>query len=269
MVFQLLFIRWDVDPVLFTSGPIELIYYRIAWMLAFLAGAITFFDFTQKDGYGLKAFAWLYFLSFGLTMAGARVGHCLFYNPEYYLSNPAEILNMSAGGMASHGAAIGLLIALWIASAVNKIPYIWSLDRVMIPVALGGAFVRLGNLMNSEIYGVETDMPWGFIFVRMGETVPKHPTQIYEAICYFITFAILAWMHYRKDIGHKYPGLLFGTGLTGIFLSRFLMEFIKNPQVTFEKGMILNMGQWLSIPFIIAGIYFITKAVRQKRELYT
>lgn len=264
----ILSVIWDTDPVIFSSGAIELRYYSLAWTLAFLAGAVMFYNYTEKDGYGLKAFAWMYFLSFGLTITGARIGHCLFYEPSYYLSNPGEILNMSGGGMASHGAALGLLAALWIASAVNKIPYIWSLDRVMIPVALGGALVRIGNLMNSEIYGTETGVPWGFIFVRAGETVPKHPTQIYEATCYFLTFILLAWMHYKKDIGHKRPGILFGTGLACIFISRFFIEFIKNPQSGFEHGMMLSMGQWLSLPFILAGIYFITRPAKQNARIY-
>jgi prolipoprotein diacylglyceryl transferase len=155
--------------------------------------------------------------------------------------------------MASHGAAIGLLIGLWGFSRRHKLPYIWPLDRVMIPVTVGGAIVRFGNLINSEIYGHATDLPWGFIFVRAEETVPKHPTQIYEALCYLLTFAVLVFLYYKKDMGRKRPGLLFGVGLIGVFLSRFLLEFIKNPQVAAEETMLLNIGQLLSIPFILAG----------------
>lgn len=264
MTAGFLSVIWDVDPVIFSNGLTEVRYYGLAWTLAFLAGAIMFYNYTRKDGYSDKVFVWLFFLSFFLTITGSRAGHCLFYDPVYYLAHPGEILKMSEGGMASHGAAMGLLAALLIASKVNRIPYLWTLDRVMMPVALGGALVRIGNLMNSEIYGTATDAPWGFIFVRAGETVPKHPTQIYEAICYLLVFILLTWLYYRRHTARKYPGFLFGAGLTGIFLSRFLIEFIKNPQTGFEGNMTLNMGQWLSIPFILAGIYMICRAKAKK-----
>ncbi len=177
--------------------------------------------------------------------------------------------------MASHGAAIGLLIGLWLFSRKNRMPYLWSLDRVMIPVAVGGAFVRMGNLFNHEIYGHPTDRPWGFRFIENvnawmngAEPVygpPSHPTQIYEALAYLVLFALLCYLYYRKDAGRRYPGLLFGVGLIGIFLSRFLIEYVKNDQVDFEATMFLNMGQWLSVPFIIAGIVMIVYALHHKQ----
>jgi prolipoprotein diacylglyceryltransferase len=127
----------------------------------------------------------------------------------------------------------------------------------MIPVTVGGAIVRFGNLINSEIYGHATDLPWGFIFVRTGETLPKHPTQIYEALCYLVTFAVLLFLYYKRNMGQRRPGMLFGVGLIGVFLSRFMLEFIKNPQIAAEQEMIINMGQILSIPFIVAGILMV------------
>ena len=165
--------------------------------------------------------------------------------------------------MASHGAAIGLLIGLWLFSRRNKLPYIWSLDRIMIPVGIGGAIVRLGNLFNSEIFGQATTLPWGFEFVRSHKWVAEfapaavHPTQIYEALCYLATFGILCWLYYRRDIARRRPGILFGIGLIGTFLTRFFIEYIKTEQVPFEEGWALYMGQWLSIPFILLGIYMI------------
>lgn len=165
--------------------------------------------------------------------------------------------------MASHGAAVGLLIGLWLFSRKNKLPYIWSLDRIMIPVAIGGAVVRLGNLFNSEIVGCVTDRPWGFKFVRLYEGLPieavpvQHPTQLYEAFCYVVTFIILCWLYYGRDLGRRRPGVLFGVGLIGVFLTRFFIEYIKVEQEAFEQGMLLDMGQWLSIPFILLGIYVI------------
>ena len=165
--------------------------------------------------------------------------------------------------MASHGAAVGLLIGLWLFSRKNKLPYIWSLDRIMVPVAIGGAIVRLGNLFNSEIVGAVTDVSWGFKFVRLYPNVPidsipvQHPTQLYEAFCYLVIFGILCWLYYRRDIARRRPGILFGIGLIGTFLTRFFIEYIKTEQEPFEVGWALDMGQWLSIPFILLGIYMI------------
>jgi phosphatidylglycerol---prolipoprotein diacylglyceryl transferase len=161
-------------------------------------------------------------------------------------------------GLATHGAAIGILIALYLFSLKTKKSYIWILDRVVIVVALAGLCIRMGNLMNSEIYGVETSLPWGFIFVRWGETVPKHPTQIYEGLSYLAIFIVLMWIYLKKVTGPR-PGFIFGVFLISLFTMRFLIEFIKEPQVGFEADMALNMGQILSIPFIIAGIYFLIK----------
>ena len=181
-----------------------------------------------------------------------------------YLSKPWTIITgFRDGGMASHGAAIGLLIGLWLFSRRNKLPYIWSLDRIMIPVGIGGAIVRLGNLFNSEIFGQATTLPWGFEFVRSHKWVAEfapaavHPTQIYEALCYLATFGILCWLYYRRDIARRRPGILFGIGLIGTFLTRFFIEYIKTEQEPFEVGWALDMGQWLSIPFILLGIYMI------------
>ena len=171
--------------------------------------------------------------------------------------------------MASHGAAVGLLIGLWLFSRKNKLPYIWSLDRIMLPVAIGGAIVRLGNLFNSEIVGAVTDVSWGFKFVRLYPNVPidsipvQHPTQLYEALCYLVIFGILCWLYYGRDLGRRRPGVMFGVGLIGIFLTRFFIEFIKLDQEAFEQGMLLNMGQLLSIPFILVGIYMIYRGMHR------
>jgi prolipoprotein diacylglyceryl transferase len=174
--------------------------------------------------------------------------------------------------MASHGAAIGLLIGLWLFSRKNKMPYIWSLDRIMIPVGIGGAIVRFGNLFNSEIYGHPTDLPWGFQFIRnykegtnIADIPACHPTQIYEALCYILCFAIL-FVLYRYTKVAKREGFIFGAAMVGIFLSRFLIEFVKNNQEKFEDGMLLNMGQLLSLPFIVAGIAFMIWAWFSKRD---
>jgi len=198
------------------------------------------------------------------TIVGARLGHCFFYEPAYYLANPLEIIKVWHGGLASHGAAIGILLALWLFVRKEKKPFIWAIDRVVVVVALAGALIRLGNLMNSEIYGVETTLPWGFVFLRNGENMPKHPTQLYEAFAYLITFGVLMRI-YWKTKGKQKPGLLFGLFLIMVFLFRFFVEFVKEDQVAFEAEMKLNMGQWLSIPFVIAGIVILFWAFTRKQ----
>jgi len=199
-----------------------------------------------------------------LPIVGARLGHCLFYEPSYYLSNPVEILKIWRGGLASHGAAIGILLVLWLWVRKEKKPYMWILDRIVIVAALGGAMIRLGNLMNSEIYGVETTLPWGFVFLRNGETVPKHPTQIYESLAYFITFIILSRIYWRKK-GEFISGVPFSLFLILVFIFRFFVEYVKEDQVAFEAGMTLNMGQWLSLPFILIGVVVLIFSLRKHR----
>ena len=272
-----LVVVWDFDPVLFSIGSFDIRYYGLMWAIALLLGGYMFNSFCKKEGLDQKIADSIFIYGTLATIIGARVGHCLFYEPSYYLAKPwAIITEIRDGGMASHGAAIGLLIGLWLFSRKNKMPYIWSLDRIMIPVGIGGAIVRLGNLFNSEIIGNVTDVPWGFKFVRLYPNLPieavpvQHPTQLYEALCFRVTFVILAYMYYAKDMGRRRPGVLFGVGLEGIFLTRFIIEFIKIEQVDFEKGMMLDMGQILSIPFIILGIYMIYRGfAKPAKEVVT
>ncbi len=262
---------WDVDPVIFSLGPLEVRWYGISWALAFGLGMLFFENFVKREKLSPKVFDSMVWYGALSTIIGARLGHCLFYEGGYYLQHPLEILKVWEGGLASHGAAAGLLLGLWFFSRKWKLPYLWPLDRIMVPVAIGGAFVRLGNLMNSEIYGRPTAGNWGFKFVRdrqwlenSPQGLPVHPTQLYEAGCYFLVFLVLIWLYYRRDEARKRPGVMFGVGLTGIFLARFLIEYVKNPQVDFEQGMSLLMGQWLSVPFIVVGIWMIMRAYSRK-----
>lgn len=257
---------WSVDPVAFSIFGLEIRWYGIFWALAFILGIYFFTNFARREKLPEKLVDSLFWYATILGILGARLGHCLFYEPSVYLADPLRILNIREGGMASHGAAIGFLLGLILFAWRNKMPFWWAADRIMIPVAIGGAGVRLGNLMNSEIYGSVTDLPWGFIFVRNGETLPMHPTQIYEALAYIAVFVVLIILYYRYDAGRKHPALMFGVGLVGIFLSRFFLEFIKNVQVAFEEGMALNMGQLLSIPFVIAGIALIVIGLKSKPQ---
>lgn len=271
MLNNLLYIVWDFDPVMFSIGEFELRYYGLMWAITFLLGERFFTSYVKREGYSSEVvetgFIWIVLGA----ILGARVGHCLFYEFPYYITKPwAIITEFRNGGMASHGSALGMLLGMWITCRKLKMPYVWWLDRIMIPVAIGGALVRIGNLCNSEIVGRITDLPWGFQFVRLYpgtplENIPaQHPAQLYEAICYIITFLILLWMYYRRDEGRKRPGLMFGIGVMGIFLTRPFVELVKINQEAFEEGMLLNMGQLLSIPFILLAAYMIWGSLKGK-----
>ena len=243
-------IQWDQVPII---GQLTVRYYGVLFAAAFVLGYILFMKIFKTEGITIEVLDRLTLYMVIGTIVGARLGHVFFYQPDYYLSHPHEILYIWHGGLASHGAAIGILLALYLFVRKEKKPYLWILDRISIAVALAGFFIRTGNLMNSEIYGTQTDLPWGFIFVRANEVVPKHPTQIYEALAYLIIFYIL-YRIYFKTKGRFKPGLLFGLFLLLVFSARFLIEFIKEVQVPFEKTMALNMGQLLSLPFIALGV---------------
>jgi prolipoprotein diacylglyceryl transferase len=259
----LTYITWDVNPEIFRIGSFAVRYYGVLWALAFYFGYLIFDRFVKRESLPEGYLDSLTIYSAVGIVLGARLGHCLFYDPMYYLSNPLDIIKIWEGGLASHGAAIGAVIGLYLFSRKAKKPLIHALDRFMIPAAFGGALVRIGNLMNSEIYGIETTKPWGFIFLRDGQLVPKHPTQIYEALSYFVIFGIL-YLVYTKSKAQPKPGLLFGLFMLLVFCARFFIEYVKEPQVAFEVGMKLNMGQILSIPFILAGLGFIGWSLRKR-----
>ncbi len=264
IIMELAIITWDVNPEIFRIGNFAPRWYGVLFASGFLFGYFILKKVFRNENLKDEMLDRLtIYVAIG-TIIGARLGHCLFYEPDYYLSNPIEILKIWRGGLASHGAAIGILLALWLFVRKEKKPYIWILDRIVIVVALGGAMIRLGNLMNSEIYGVETTLPWGFVFLRNGETVPKHPTQIYEALAYLITFIILLRIYWRKK-GNFIQGLPFSLFLIMVFVFRFFVEYVKEDQVEFESTMALNMGQWLSIPFVIIGIAGLVISLRRHR----
>jgi len=246
-------INWDVNPEIFRIGNFAIRWYGLLFASGFFFGYLIFVRFFKKEGLNLDLLDKLtIYMALG-TIIGARLGHCLFYEPDYYLKNPVEILKIWQGGLASHGAALGILLALWLFVRKYKKPFMWIVDRIVVVVALAGVFIRLGNLMNSEIYGIETSLSWGFVFIKNLEVVPKHPTQIYEAMSYFFIFLLLFWLYFKNE-GKPRQGLLFGLFLILVFGMRFLIEFIKEDQVAFEAGMALNMGQWLSIPLVVLGL---------------
>lgn len=260
---MLLYITWDINPEIFSIGSLHVRWYGLLWALGIWLTLVITQKIYKHENLPEKWLDKLFVYTVIGAVLGARIGHCLFYNPSYYLTHPWEILFIWHGGLASHGGAIGILISTYFYNKnVSKKGYIWVFDRLVIGVAIAGAAIRLGNLMNSEIYGGPTTLPWGFIFVRDGQTTPMHPTQIYEILYCLVTFAITYWLYWKKE-AYKRTGLIFGVFLVGIFLSRFLIEFVKNDQETFEQNMLLNMGQLLSIPFIIWGIWLIVRSLKR------
>lgn len=271
------YIVWDVDPFIFHLpdflGGRPVAWYGLLWAMVFIVGYWIMGKIYKKEGLDDDKLDKLLMYMLIFTIIGARLGHCLFYEPTYYLSNPIKFLYVWEGGLASHGGAIGILIGLFIYAKKIKKPYIWILDRIVVPVAIGGAFIRTGNLLNSEIYGEPTTLPWGFKFVRdfpIGmpiEDIPAcHPTQIYEALFCIAVFIYLLYAYFKQDMGNKRPGFMFSIFLIVVFGSRILIEFIKNPQVDFEQGMTLDMGQWLSLPFLIAGIWILIRSFKKQKK---
>ncbi len=263
------YIIWDIGPNIFSLpesipyiGGFAVRWYGLLFASGFIFGYLILKKIFDKEKVPIKVLDDLATYMIIFTILGARLGHCLFYEPAYYLSNPIEILKIWEGGLASHGAAVGILIGLYFFSRSYHKHFLWVMDRIAIVVALAGFLIRLGNLMNSEIFGDATTLPWGFIFVQVfGENyaIAHHPTQIYEALSYLLLFVFL-YRYYWKHDGAPAQGALFGYLLVMLWSVRFLIEFIKLPQVDFENTMILNMGQLLSIPLIIMGIYLLIRA---------
>ncbi len=268
------YINWKVDPEIFHIGFLHVRYYGLCFAIAFMLGYHLLERMFKSENIQLEWLEKLFMYVVIGTVVGARLGHVFFYGWDYYSQNLGDIIKIWEGGLASHGGAIGILIALYFYSKnVSHKSMIWTLDRLVVVVALAAVFIRLGNLMNHEIYGHATTVPWAFRFItnihawQNGAeamfSAPSHPTQLYEASCYLITFIVLFFTYWKTNAKEK-QGLLFGIFLIGIFLSRFFIEFVKNDQESFEQGMTLNMGQILSIPFVLAGIYFIYNAVKKK-----
>lgn len=266
----MLFVHWHVDPVLFHIGSLGIRWYSLLFISGFIIGWYIFRWFFRREGVPEKLLDPLLYTLLICTIVGARLGHCIFYQPDYYFGSWAgfwEIFMPWKGGLASHGGAIALLLGMWWFSAKYGKPhgfdFLWIMDRLCITVAFAGCLIRLGNLFNSEIYGDVTSLPWGFVFDLRGETEPKHPTQLYEALSYLVLGLVLLWFYWKK-LDKTYRGFHFGWFLVGCFGMRFLIEFIKEPQVEFENAMALDMGQWLSVPFVVAGIAILVWSYARK-----
>lgn len=264
------YIVWNVNPTLI-EWPVTIRWYGLMFAIGFWIGFNIVAQMFKREGAPERWLGILLIWVAAGTVIGARLGHVFFYEWDYYSQYPLKILYTWEGGLASHGGAIGVILAVILFSIfTSKRSPLWTFDRLVVAIALVGGLIRIGNLMNSEIFGHATTLPWGFMFVRSSEWhylyegQACHPTQIYEALCYFALFALLMWMYWRRNAGER-PGLIFGTFFIGIFLPRFLIEFIKNDQVAFEHDMTLNMGQWLSIPFILLGIFLVIRALTRPR----
>lgn len=266
-MIDLLSINWHVSPEIFSIGNFALRWYSLLFVSGFIIGWFIFKRFFKKEGIPETLLDPLLYTLLIATIIGARLGHCLFYQPDYYLTSWEgffEIFMPWKGGLASHGGAIALLLAMWwFSNHYGKkydFDYLWIMDRLVITVCFAGALIRLGNLFNSEIYGDVTNLPWGVVFELRGETLPKHPTQIYEALSYTI-LGIGLLLAYEKKLDKLKRGEIFGIFLIVLFGMRILIEFIKEPQVGFEENMIFNMGQLLSVPFVIAGVLILVWSI--------
>ena len=257
-------INWNVPPEIVSFGPIEVRWYGILFATSFFLGFLIIGWIFKIEKKSAKDLDELFFFMIVGTVIGARLGHTIFYDPIYYFSNPIRILKIWEGGLASHGAAIGIFAALFYYSRKKSDQrYLWLLDRMAIIIPLSGFFIRIGNLFNSEIIGKPTAVPWAFIFSRI-DNLPRHPTQLYESIGYLLIFIAL-FKIYRINQEKTTPGIILGTFLISAFSFRFLIEFLKESQSDFEKGMIINMGQILSLPLILLGLIIIIRLKANKK----
>lgn len=253
-------IHWNVDPTIFSLGPLYLRWYGLMFLISFTVGNFIFRWMCKKENKSVDGLDSLLTYVVAGTIIGARLGHCFFYEPQYFLSHPLEIFAIWQGGLASHGGGIGVLVSIWLFTRKYKnFAFFWIVDRAAPLVALAGFFIRIGNLFNSEIIGRPTNVAWAFIFDKV-DLIPRHPTQLYESASYVLV-SVIGMTNYKFFRYRPPQGLLFGVTLTGIFISRFIWEFFKENQEPFEANMFLNMGQILSIPFVLVGFYFILRSL--------
>lgn len=266
---------WDINPALLDLGDFQIRYYSIFFAIAFIIGYFIVKQFYKKENVPVTELDTLTVWVVLGGLIGARLGHCIFYDWSYYSQNILEIfLPVSFTpdfhftgfqGLASHGGAIGIIIAMLIYKRKStKKSFFWLIDRVVVPTGFAGAMIRLGNLMNSEIYGHETDLPWGFVFARNGDTIASHPTQLYEAFFYVITSIVLLRL-YKVERFRNAKGFLLGAFFIMIFTARFFIEFVKENQVSFEESMTLNMGQWLSVPIVLGGVGLVVWSLNKSK----
>ena len=256
-------IHWTFDPVLFSVGPLTVRWYGLLFVGAFLVGQWMLGRIFAAEGVRRESSERLMIHALLGAIIGARLVHCLFYEPGYYLSHPLAILRIWEGGLASHGGTLGMLLALWFSArtARPKLPFLWLIDRASLPAALGAVFVRTANFLNSEIVGIPTSGRWGVVFESV-DALPRHPVQLYEAVAYALIFLVLLIVYRRT--GKRTPkGLLFGVLMVLVFAARIVVEFFKTPQAAYETGQLFSVGQYLSMPFVVLGVVMILRAMRR------
>lgn len=244
----------DFDPVLLQLGPIALRWYGVLFAGGFVAGYFIMQYMFRRKGYNTEELDKLLIYIFAGTILGARLGHCLIYEPDFYLAHPLEILKIWHGGLASHGGTAGVLLALWLYFRLNKPKYTFLelADMLCVPIALVCVLIRLGNFMNSEILGMPTGGDYGVVFMRLGEDFPRHPAQLYEAAAYLVTFIVLAFTYFK--VKNRPDGSIFALLFILVFASRFFIEGLKEEQADYSTHLFLNVGQLLSVPFVLFGI---------------
>ena len=245
--------EWNIDPIIFGFGPFQIRYYGLMFAAGFFLGYRSMFKIYEEEHKPTKDLDMLLYMIIAGTLIGARLGHCFFYEFDYFIRHPLEVFAFWKGGLASHGGAIGVMIAIFIYTKVHKDqPFFWLADRLARPVALVACFIRIGNFFNSEILGKPTDLPWAVTFKRIDD-LPRHPSMLYESAAYFVLYLILSFINKRYR-GQTPQGLIPGLFFTWIFTARILIEFTKENQEAWEAGMVMNMGQILSIPAILFGL---------------
>ena len=269
-MYLLSYIDWNVSPVLLPLGPIALRWYSLCFLATFVIGFYIMRAVFRSEGKSEEDLTSLVNYMVLGTLIGARLGHCLFYDPGFYLSNPLEMVKFWHGtsfgisGLSSHGGALGIFSALYIYTRKREMPYIWILDRIVIPTALGGLFIRLGNLFNSEIVGIPTEVPWAFVITRI-DNLPRHPAQLYESLGYGLIFVMLYTLY--KRLRRESPdGLLLGLFTLFAFAYRFFIEFVKERQANYGQDLPLSVGQLLSVPLVILGIFLVARAIQSARK---
>ena len=276
---NILYINWDIDPVIFSIGPVKIQYYGLIFVTGLvLCYYIICHIFKKENIYTPDAMDKLFIYGVLGIFIGARLGHCLFYDFEYFSSHILEIFIpfrenaegvyefIGYKGLASHGGAIGLFIAMLLYSRKVHIPFSKVIDIIAILAPLGGAFIRISNLMNSEIIGRPTNLPWAFIF-RQVDDLPRHPSQLYESLCYFLIFLVSYLLYkYKRDVFKIGSYFYFGLCIFAIFIVRFLLEFTKENQSYFEDSLFFNMGQLLSIPFVLVGAILVIRNILNARK---
>jgi len=252
---------WNIDPVLLQIGPFQLHWYGLLFAAGILAAyRAGIWSFEQAGGSREEAGRLLGYVVVG-TVVGARLGHCLLYEPEYYLRHPLEILAVWRGGLASHGGVLGIALAVWVFAQRTGREVLWLLDRVAVAAPAAAACIRIGNFFNSEIVGRPSSVPWAVVFARL-DPYPRHPAMLYEAAAYLVLFTAMVWLERNTRLRER-PGALTGLVLVLVFSFRFAIEFLKEPQEAFEAGLPLDLGQILSVPAVLIGGWLLVVACRR------